>query len=165
MSQPDHSLPRRPDWAALVIAAGLAVIGGVLHWDAARLADMGGYSGIGPATAPRVVGTGLLFLAAWTVFAAFRGDFPERPRQNPGPVFWIVAGLAAQMLLLKPAGFSIATGLLFAFTARAFGKRNLHLTIPLGILLAFGIWLVFSRLLMLSLSAGYVEHIFFPGVK
>lgn len=158
----DHQ-ERRRDWAALAIAAFLAVVAGVMLWDSARLADLGGYSGVGPATIPRVVAFCLLGLAVWTVAAGLRGDFPERPAQNPQPVLWIVAGLALQLMLLKPLGFSIATGVLFAFTARAFGKRNLAMTLPIGIVFAFAVWVVFSQLLMLHLPAGPLERLFFPG--
>lgn len=66
-------------------------------------------------------------------------------------------------MLLKPLGFSIATGILFAFTARAFGKRNLAMTLPIGIVFAFAVWVVFSQLLMLHLPAGPLERLFFPG--
>ena len=158
----DHQ-ERRRDWAALAIAAFLAVVAGVMLWDSARLADLGGYSGVGPATIPRVVAFCLLGLAVWTVAAGLRGDFPERPAQSPQPVLWIVAGLALQLILLKPLGFSIATGILFAFTARAFGKRNLAMTLPIGIVFAFAVWVVFSQLLMLHLPAGPLERLFFPG--
>ncbi len=155
--------PRRRDPAALIIAAGLAVIAGVMLWDSARLADLGGYSGVGPASVPRVVAYCLLALAVWTGIEGLRGDFPARPPQAPAPVLWIVAGLAAQMMLLHVAGFSIATGILFAFTARAFGKTNLAMTIPIGIAFAFVVWVVFSQLLMLHLPAGPIEHLIFPG--
>ncbi|RCW88253.1 tripartite tricarboxylate transporter TctB family protein [Paracoccus lutimaris] len=155
--------PRRRDPAALIIAAGLAVVAGVMLWDSARLADLGGYSGVGPASVPRVVAFGLLGLSVWTAIEALRGDFPQRPRQAPAPVLWIVAGLSAQMMLLHVAGFSIATGILFAFTARAFGKTNLAMTIPLGIGFAFVVWTIFSQLLMLNLPAGPLEHLIFPG--
>ncbi|MBD9525877.1 MULTISPECIES: tripartite tricarboxylate transporter TctB family protein [Paracoccus] len=163
MSVNEPQKQRRRDTAALVIAAGLAVVAGVMLWDSARLADLGGYSGVGPASVPRVVAYGLLGLSVWTVFAALKGDFPERPEQNVPPVLWIIAGLAAQLLLLHVAGFSIATGILFAFTARAFGKRNLAMTIPLGIVFAFAVWAVFSQLLMLHLPAGPLEHLIFRG--
>jgi putative tricarboxylic transport membrane protein len=151
---------RRPDRAALVIAVFLAALGGLIFWDASRLSSMGGYSGIGPATIPFVIAGGLLVLAVWTVFEALRGDFPARDRQEFGPVVWIVGGLAAQMLLLKILGFSIATGLLFAATAAAFGKRKLWMTIPIGIALCLAVWLVFAGLLQLSLPAGPLEHLF-----
>ncbi|WJS86551.1 tripartite tricarboxylate transporter TctB family protein [Paracoccus sp. TOH] len=163
MSVQRHEQPRRRDTAALVIAAGLAVIGGVMLWDSARLADLGGYSGVGPASVPRVVAWGLIGLAGWTAVEGLRGDFPQRPAQNPAPVLWIVAGLAVQLMLLHVTGFSIATGILFAFTARAFGKRNLAMTIPIGIVFAFVVWTIFSQLLMLHLPAGPLEQLFFPG--
>ena len=157
-----HQPQRRRLTAALVIAASLAALAAVMLWDSSRLADMGGYSGVGPATVPRVVAVCLLGLAVWTVIAGLRGDIPEAPAQNIPPVLFVVAGLAAQMLLLKVAGFSLATGVLFALTAFAFGKRNLTLTLPLGIVLAFAVWVVFSQLLMLHLPAGPLEHLFFP---
>ncbi|MBP1858634.1 tripartite tricarboxylate transporter TctB family protein [Rhizobium herbae] len=151
---------RRPDRAALFIAVFLAALGGLIFWDTSRLAGAGGYSGVGPATIPFVIASGLLLLAAWTVFEALRGDFPVRERQEVGPVIWIIGGLAAQMLLLKPLGFSIATGLLFAATAAGFGKRKLWFTIPIGIAICLGVWLIFAGLLQLSLPAGPLEHLF-----
>jgi putative tricarboxylic transport membrane protein len=149
---------RRPDRAALAVAAGLAVFGGVIVQDAMRLDAGGGYSQVGPGTVPEVIGFGLIGLAIWTAIAALRGDFPSRPHQAPGPVLWIVGGLLAQLLLLNVAGFSIATGLLFAFTARGFGKRNLALTIPVGILFSFVVWAVFSQILQLNLPTGPIER-------
>jgi putative tricarboxylic transport membrane protein len=107
-----------------------------------------------------VIAACLFGLAIWTVFAAMRGEFPEREEQEHAPMLWIVGGLAAQMLLLKFAGFSIATGLLFAATARGFGKGPLWMTIPLGIVLSLAIWIIFAKGLQLSLPAGPLEHIF-----
>lgn len=162
MSQADQNNQRRADRAALVIALGLALFGAVLLWDSARLADLGGYSGVGPASMPRIIGLALLGLAIWTAAEAWRGDFPERPEQHAGPVLWLVGGLVAQLLLLNVAGFSIATGLLFGLTARGFGKRNLALTVGIGIVLSFFVWAVFSQLLSLHLPAGPLERVFFP---
>jgi putative tricarboxylic transport membrane protein len=158
----EQGSPRRPDRAALAIAAGLAVLACVILWDALNMPAAGGaYARIGPKTFPIIIGIALLGLAAWTVFAAMRGDFPEREAQNFPPMLWIVGGLAAQMLLLNAAGFSIATGLLFAATAKAFGKGPIWKTIPIGIALSFAVWFVFARLLQLSLPAGPIENLFF----
>lgn len=162
MSRIEEQQKRGLQPAALFIAAGLVVIGGVMLWDSARLADLGGYSGVGPASIPRVVAIVLIGLAAWTVFAAYRGDFVEPERQRVMPVIWIIVGLAAQLLLLHLAGFSVATGVLFGFAAFAFGKRNLALNLAIGIVLSFVVWLVFSQILMLHLPAGPLEHLFFP---
>lgn len=65
------------------------------------------------------------------------------------------------MLLLRVAGFSIATGILFALTARGFGKRKLWISLPLGIVFSFAVWAIFSQLLQLTLPAGPLEHLFF----
>ncbi|MFB2552841.1 tripartite tricarboxylate transporter TctB family protein [Ensifer soli] len=158
MSGPRPSA-RRPDGAALAIAAGLAAIAGLILYDRARLPAMANYSGLGPGSVPFVIACCLIGLAVWTVIAAFRNDFPARERQEIGPVVWVVAGLAGQMLLLKLAGFSIATGVLFACAAAGFGRKRLLFTLPVGIALSFAIWLVFSQLLQLSLPAGPLERL------
>ncbi|NTF32774.1 tripartite tricarboxylate transporter TctB family protein [Rhizobium skierniewicense] len=160
-SSPSQPTKRRPDWAAFAIAVFLVVIAAVIFWDSARLASVTGYSPVGPATVPYAIGICLIGLAIWTAIEAWRNEFPTRDKQEMGPVFWVIAGLAAQMLLLKIAGFSIATGLLFALTARAFGKRKLWYSIPIGIVFSFVIWVIFAQLLQLSLPAGPLERLFF----
>lgn len=159
-TDPSRPVPPKPRAAvsAYVIAAGLAALAAIMLWDASRLADLGGYSGVGPASVPKVVACGLLVLAAWTAFDGWRGRTPRAERQHLPPILWVVAGLAIQLLTLHVAGFSIATGILFACTARAFGKTNLAMTIPLGIALSFVVWLIFSQLLMLHLPEGPLEH-------
>ncbi|MBV2184365.1 MAG: tripartite tricarboxylate transporter TctB family protein [Rhizobium sp.] len=151
---------RRPDGAALVIALVLAALAALIFWDVDRLSDVVGYSPVGPATVPKWIAFGLVGLAIWTAVAAFRRDFPEREHQEIAPVAWIIGGLAGQMLLLPTIGFSIATGVLFAATARAFGKRQLWFSLPIGIAISLAVWLVFALLLQLSLPAGPLERLF-----
>lgn len=161
MSRVSPNERRRPDRAALVIAPVLFAIAALIWWDAGRLAEMSNYSRIGPATVPHVVAIGLALLAVWTGFEAWRGDFPEREPIEVKPVVFIVAGLAGQMLLLKTAGFSIATGVLFALTAFGFGRRKLWISLPIGIAFSFVVYIIFGRFLQLSLPAGPLEHLFF----
>jgi putative tricarboxylic transport membrane protein len=151
---------RRPDWAALVIAAVLLAVAAVIFVDVSRLTSTTGYSPVGPASVPYWIAFGLIGLAIWTVFAAFRRDFPERERQEISPVLWVVAGLLAQMILIRYAGFSIATGLMFALAARGFGARKLWFSIPVGIVICFAIWWLFAIVLQLSLPAGPIENLF-----
>jgi putative tricarboxylic transport membrane protein len=158
-ARPEHSKPRGADRAALIIAACLGIVAIVIFWQTARMPVAGNYARIGPTAFPYAIAAVLLVLAVWTAVAALRGDFPEREEQATEPVLWIVGGLAAQMLLLKFAGFSIASGLLFAATARGFGRGPLWLTIPMGIVIAFLIWIIFARGLQLSLPAGPLERL------
>jgi putative tricarboxylic transport membrane protein len=150
---------RRPDRAPFAIAACLAVAAVVIVWQVLAMPPTPAYVKIGPKAFAYVIAAGLLVLATWTALAAIRGDFPEREEQKTAPVVWIVGGLAAQMLLLKFAGFSIATGLLFAATARGFGRGPLWFTIPVGIVLAFAVWIIFAKGLQLSLPAGFLERL------
>ncbi len=163
MSEADTSsaIKRRPDWAALIIAVFLIAVAVVVFWDASHLKTIAQYDRIGPSTVPKVVALGLFCLGIWTAIEAWRGDFPEREHQEVAPVIWVIAGLAGQMLLLRTAGFSIATGVLFALTARGFGKRQIWFSLPVGIIMSFIVWAMFSQLLQLTLPAGPLEHLFF----
>ncbi len=151
--------PRRPPRAALAIAAILAAVGAVMLWDAAGLRQDGGYAGVGPADVPRLVAFGLIGLAVWTVVAALRGDTVAPEPQRAGPVLWVLGGLVGQLALLQVAGFSIATGFLFAMTARGFGERRLPLALGIGIALAFAVYIVFDQVLRLNLPAGPLERL------
>ncbi len=149
----------RPDRAAFAIGVALVVLGLLVGWDASKIGG-GAYARIGPATFPFLISILLFVLGVWTMVEARRGQFPEREADETAPVLWIAGGLALQLLLLHPLGFSIATGLLFAMTARAFGKRRLYLSLPIGIVLSFAIWLVFTQVLRLALPAGPLERLF-----
>jgi putative tricarboxylic transport membrane protein len=151
----------RRDGAVLVIAVLLAVLAGVIVWDGQRLGVAAAYARVGPAAFPYTIAAGLVVLAVWTAVEGWRRQFPEREPIEIVPVAWIVAGLVAQMLLLRYAGFAVATGVLFAFTAKGLGRGPLWLTIPIGIVLAFIVWLVFAKLLQLTLPAGPLEHLLF----
>ena len=162
MSEPSapDTAKRRPDVAALIIAAALAILGAVIALDASRLGAGGAYARIGPQTIPYGIAVCLGLLAVWTVIEAVRGDFPEREKQEFAPVLWIVGGLLAQLALIRFSGFSIATAILFAFTARGMNRRvSLPKALAFGLLLAVLIWFVFSRLLSLTLPAGPLEHL------
>lgn len=183
MTERSQGRGRRPDGAAFVIAAMLAALGALLLWDAGQMLERGGYSGVGPDGMPRVIGYSLLGLAVWTGLSGLGGAAP-REHHEVAPVIWIVGGLLAQMALLKlpdetwgswfglalpgfpwwfPQGFSVASGLLFAFTAAAFGKRRLLVTVPVGIALALAVYGVFDQVLKLNLPAGPVERLIFGG--
>ena len=151
--------PRRPDRAGFVIAILLAVLAAVIFYETRSMKVTAAYARVGPTTFPYVIAAGLAVLAVGTALSAWRGGFPEREPERIPPILWIVGGLVLQLLLLQPAGFSIATGFLFALTARGFGRGPLWLTIPIGIAVSLVIWLVFARLLMLSLPAGPLERL------
>lgn len=154
---------RRPNGAAFIVAAGLAALGALLIWQGGAIPDKGGYAGIGSGDVPKFVGYGLLALAAGHVWSGVRHGTTGSIHPQVVPVLWIVAGLALQLILLRVAGFTAASGLLFAFTAAGFGKRNLALTVPIGLALSLLIYGVFDQLLRLKLPAGLLENLIFGG--
>lgn len=161
MSDPrSNEKERRPDRAAFVIAAALAVAAIVIAASTASMGAGGGYSPVGPKTFPYIVAAGLFVLAVLTAIEAWRDDFPRREALDASPMLWVVGGLAVQLLTMKTVGFSIATGLLFAAAAKAFGRGPLWQTIPIGIGFSFVVWFVFSKGLQLTLPAGPLERLF-----
>lgn len=158
---PNHT--RRPDGAALVIAAILAAIAIVIFWQTSQMRVPPVQQRVGPTVFPYIVATGLALLSVGTLISALRRGFPARSKDDYGPIAWIIAGLVAQILLLSSAGFSIATGILFAFTAKGFGRGPLWQTIPIGIVFAFIVWFLFARGLQLSLPRGPFERLLTTG--
>ncbi|KKB85990.1 C4-dicarboxylate ABC transporter [Devosia limi DSM 17137] len=150
---------RRPDGAALFIAAILAVIAAIIIWQTSQMRVPPIQARVGPTVFPYIIAGGLALLSVGTLISAWRGSFPPREKDNYGPMLWIVGGLIGQILLLSTAGFSIATGVLFALTAKGFGRGPLWVSLPIGIAFSFIVWFLFSRGLQLSLPAGPLERL------
>ena len=159
MSSGEPNLSRRPDGAALVIAVILAAVALVIIWQTSQMRVAPIQARVGPTVFPYIIAGGLFVLSLGTVVSALRNSFPARDDDNYTPIFWIVGGLVAQLLLLSVAGFAVATGILFAFTAKAFGRGPLWQTIPIGIVFAFLVWFAFAKGLQLSLPSGPLERL------
>ena len=163
MTTGSSSRERRPDGAALVIAAILFGLAVIIFWQTSQMRLPPLQQRVGPTVFPYMIASGLVLLAIGTVVSALRGSFPARSKDDYTPIFWIVAGLLGQILLISTAGFSIGTGILFAFTAKAFGRGPLWQTIPIGIVFAFAVWFIFAKGLQLSLPAGMLERLLTTG--
>jgi putative tricarboxylic transport membrane protein len=99
-------------------------------------------------------------VAAWGLVAVARGERFEPQeaedadltRQPSRVSFWTaVAAGVAPIFVIRPLGFPIAAALAFALTARAFGSRRVLVDLAVGFGLGLACWLLFSRLLGLSL--------------
>ena len=77
------------------------------------------------------------------------------------PIFLILGGLASLILLIAfGGGFMIGTAILFATTSAAFGRRAFLSDLLIGAVIAVLIYLLFGKLLTLSLPAGPLENLF-----
>lgn len=150
---------RRADPAGLVVAALLFGAAAVILWDASRLTISSAY-GLGPQAVPNVIATGLFVLGIGNLMMAIRRDFPAREEANPKAILLILGGLAALMALIASgAGFILATAILFACTAAAFGRRAFIADFVIGLVLGAVMYLLFVKLLTLSLPQGPLERL------
>ena len=137
----------------------LFVIALVVLWDMSRLQLTSVY-GVGPKAMPIVVASGLMLLALGNLVVALRGGLPAREDADPRAVLLILGGLAALIAIIGlGGGFIIATAILFAATATAFGRRAIVADLAIGFVLAVIIFLLFDKLLTLSLPAGPLERL------
>jgi putative tricarboxylic transport membrane protein len=118
------------------------------------------YAVVGPGLFPAVIGSGLVVLGVLLIAAVARGepfvpqetedaDASRRPSRTA--LWTTTAAGVLPIFLIRPLGFPIAAAITFALTARAFGSRRLLPDLVVGGLLGAACWLLFSRLLGLSL--------------
>ena len=151
---------RRTDPAGLVIAGLLAALAIIITWDTSTLTLTSVY-GVGPKAMPFVIAVGLAILSAGNFINGMKGDLPVREDVDMSAVIRILGGLAALIAVIGlGGGFIIATALLFAMTAAAFGRKAIFTDLAIGFVLATVVYFVFSKFLSLSLPAGPIEHLF-----
>jgi putative tricarboxylic transport membrane protein len=143
-------------WGEAILALAVLLLGLFLAIETALLRTGPGYSAIGPKLFPWLVAAGLVLVGL-----ALLGEARFGAVEHPGgfaldvpPLLLVTAGLVAQMLLMRPAGFVIASALLFVTVARAFGSRRLMRDAAIGLALCVVVHVAFTRGLGLSLPVG-----------
>ncbi len=150
---------RRIDVAGLVIALILLGLAGLVWWDMTKLQILSPYD-LGPKVMPIVVSVCLTLLAIGNAVGALRGDLPARDSLDWKPIVLILGGLACLIILVRfGGGFMIGTALLFAATSTAFGRRAFLTDLLIGAAIAVVIYLLFAKLLTLSLPTGPLERL------
>ncbi len=151
---------RRIDPAGIVIAALLLVLAAVIYWDTTTLQIASTY-GVGPKAMPFVVASMLVLLSAGNLLSALRGGATEREPSDSRAILLILGGLAVLTACVGfGLGFIPAVAVLFAATAAAFGRRAILIDLVIGFVLGVVIFVVFDKLLTLSLPAGPLERLF-----
>lgn len=151
---------RRPDRGGMVMGLGMLVLAGAIWWDLSGLQLTSVY-GIGPSAMPIMVAAGLTLLGLLNILAAFRGSLPAREPVDRTAIILILGGLAALIgLVALGGGFIPATAVLFATVAAGFGRRAFVTDLIIGLVIGLVVYLVFSKLLGLSLPAGPIERLF-----
>jgi putative tricarboxylic transport membrane protein len=155
----EESTRQRLDVAGVVIAITLFLFAALIWWDMTSL-QLSSVYGVGPKAMPIVVATGLALLSIANLVIALRGELPHREAGDAKAILLIISGLAALISLIGfGGGFIPGMTILFATTAAAFGRRAFLVDLGIGFVLAFVIYLLFVKLLSLSLPMGPIERL------
>jgi putative tricarboxylic transport membrane protein len=150
---------RRLDVAGLVIALILLGFAGLIWWDTTAL-QLASVYGPGPKAMLYIVSAGMVVIAIGNAVMAFRGEFPERDSLDWKPIFLILGGMAVLIALIRYGGGLIpAVSVLFATVSAAFGRRAFVTDLVIGFVIGLLIFVLFSKLLALSLPMGPIENL------
>lgn len=145
-----------------VIALGAAILAGAF-----QIPDAAGYSTVGPAAIPKVVGAALLLLGAFLVyevvrFKGFRNHDEEAERSLPmnwTAFAWLSGGLIVYGLTIEHLGFVPSSVLLFLATAAGFKSKRWVLNTVTAFILATAIFAMFNYGLGLNLPKGFLNGV------
>jgi putative tricarboxylic transport membrane protein len=145
-----------------VLAAFILVLGAFVAVETALLRTGPGYAAIGPKLFPWLVAAGLLLVGIALLHEARAGAaaHPAGFDLDLPPALAVTVGLVLQMVLIRPAGFVVATAVLFVAVAYALGSRRFALNAAVGLVLCAVTYVVFTRGLGLVLPAGVLGHLF-----
>lgn len=143
-----------------LVSAGFLAVALVVLAQAFMIPDGGGYQAVGPRAFPLLVGIGMAVVAVIGVVQAFR-DPVTGEGEDEGvhwrPVLLLIGTLALYAALLVPVGYWQATTLFFVAVARVLGSRKLVRDLVVGLLLALATYLLFDRVLGITLPPGLIR--------
>jgi len=150
-------MSRTIDRPALVVGLLLLAVAAIVAYDASLQTITSNY-GVGPTAMPYVVCAGMVLLGLAHLFVAFKDGLPKPEAADGRALLWIVGGLVGLIACIAlGGGFIVATAILFSCTARGFGRDALLVDIAIGLVLGTAIYLLFLKLLTLSLPTGPLE--------
>lgn len=143
----------------LIIGLLLLALAAVTAWDASSMQVRANF-GVGADAASYLVAAMLVVLALGHFVGAIWGAAMTFDEVDYKALGWVALALACLVATIwLGGGFILGTTLLFAFTARAFGRRALLADLLIGAVLALLVFLLFHGLLTLALPEGPLERL------
>lgn len=151
-------------WPETAIGLGLLGVAATVLWQTLQIPVSPLYAKVGPRVFPYLTAAGLAVCAGFLIAAGIRGGWqPEEEGEialDWRALAFVVAGLAANVALIVPLGFTAASTVLFTLVAYGFGSRKPLRDALLGFAVALVAYLGFARLLGVNIGAGLVEGLF-----
>ena len=152
----------RPAIGETIIAVGVLVLAGVVYWQSAVIPVSPLYAKVGPTVVPMMTALALALLGVLLLVAALRGGWQSEAEReltiDRAALLWIAAGLILNVLLIGPAGFTLASIILFVCVARGFGSRAIVRDAVIAAVFALIAYFGFAKTLGINIGAGLVEN-------
>jgi len=144
-----------------ILAVFVLALGLFIAVETALMRTGPAYSAVSPKLFPSLVAAGLLLVGAALLYEARAGAVahPSGFELDLPPAVAITIGLVLQMFLMKPAGFVIATTVMFVAVAHGFGSRRPVLNTAVGFVLCLFTQVAFTRGLGLILPSGVLSPV------
>jgi putative tricarboxylic transport membrane protein len=144
---------------ALVVGIVLIAVAAVIAYDASQM-SRGAIYGIGPTAMPNVLAIFFAGLGVCHLFVAFREGLPTPDIADWTAFAWVAGALFALIgAVAAGGGFILGATLLFAMTARAFGRKAFAKDVLIGFVIGVLVFLLFNNLLSLTLPQGPLERL------
>jgi putative tricarboxylic transport membrane protein len=145
----------------IVLGAGVVAAAAVALWQASLIPVSPLYSKVGPTVFPYLGAAMLGILGLLLVWQGLRGGWQPQDEKEV-PLDWralgvVGAGLLANVVLIKPLGFTLASMVMFTLIAWGFGSRRPWIDAPIGLLLALAAYFGFAGGLGVNIGKGPVE--------
>lgn len=146
----------------MAIGAGVIVIALIAGWQASEIRVSPLYAKVGPTIFPYIGASLLGLLGCLLVWQGFKGGWqPEDEKAVPAD--WrslgiTFAGMVANVVLIGPLGFTIASTVMFTLIAWGFGSRKPWRDAPIGLVLAILAYFGFAGLLGVNIGMGPFER-------
>ncbi|HEV2073672.1 MAG TPA: tripartite tricarboxylate transporter TctB family protein [Thermomicrobiales bacterium] len=157
-------------WSEILIPVVLVIAGIIILVQTQDIRVIRSMSQVSPRAIPNLVGGGLIVVGVWYAIDIIRKPHVLTAGEDAedvdidAPTDWgvlaiIGIGLAIFALLIRPAGFILASAILFAIASTAMGSRRIIANVLIGLILASAVFLLFDTWLGVRLPAGILEFV------
>ncbi|HKF09972.1 MAG TPA: tripartite tricarboxylate transporter TctB family protein [Xanthobacteraceae bacterium] len=153
--------PRRPAIGETLIGAGVLALAVVMFWQTMSIPVSPIYAKVGPIVVPMITAAALGILGVLLLIDAWQGGWQSEEEKAVRPdhaaLLWILAGLVLNVTLIGPAGFTIASVIVFVCVARGFGSNAIARDALIGAAFALIAYFGFATTLGINIGSGPLE--------
>jgi len=146
----------------LIVALGVLLLAAVVFWQTFAIPISPIYAKVGPTVMPLIAAAGLGLLSLALLASALRGGWQSEEERQTRPdwlaLAWVAGGLALNVILIGPAGFTLASVVMFVCVARAFGSRAPMRDALIAAVFALVAYFGFAKTLGINIGSGFVEE-------